>query len=98
MEQKFEREPTPEELAMLLDIEVDEIHLTLGSAGTHISLDQPFKQEDLFSENLLDVLENPNAESAAMYIDQDTVKQEAILALSLLKEREREIMKLFFGI
>src|SRR5947208_590634 len=41
LEQEYEREPTPEELALLLDIDADEVAATLGVAARHVSVDQP---------------------------------------------------------
>src|SRR6195952_622799 len=59
LEQEYEREPTPEELATLLDIDAEEVAATLGVAARHISMDQPlFDGEE---STLIDILANPNA-------------------------------------
>ena len=58
LEQEFEREPTPEELAFLLDIDAEEVAATLGVAARHVSMDQPlFDGEE---GTLIDVLINHN--------------------------------------
>src|SRR6187551_2488959 len=62
LEQKYEREPSPDELAELLDIGHGEIETTLGVAARHVSMDAPFVDSE--DNTLLDVLENPNSESA----------------------------------
>jgi len=62
LEQEFEREPTPEELASLLNIEIDEVRATIGVAGRHVSMDAPFVKGE--ENSLLDVLENLDAEAA----------------------------------
>src|ERR671911_882370 len=41
LEQEYERDPSPEELAMLLDMNADEVSATLGITGRHISMDTP---------------------------------------------------------
>src|SRR5277367_3277138 len=41
LEQEYEREPSPEELANLLNLELDEVQSTIGVAGRHISVDAP---------------------------------------------------------
>src|SRR3982750_2508509 len=66
LEQEYEREPTAEELAFLLDIDTEEVAATLGASSRHISMDQPFADGE--EGSLIDVLENPNAESTDMHI------------------------------
>src|SRR5687767_10784764 len=41
LEQEFEREPSPEELATLLELDTDEVAATLGIGARHISMDTP---------------------------------------------------------
>src|SRR3954467_12066268 len=41
LEQQFEREPTPEELAIFLELETEEVAATMGISGRHVSMDQP---------------------------------------------------------
>src|SRR6476469_1029379 len=61
LEQEFEREPTAEELAHLLDIETEEVAATLSVAARHVSMDSPLADGE--ESTLIDVLENPNADS-----------------------------------
>ena len=62
LEQEFEREPSPEELADMLETTVDKISDTLSNSGRHVSMDAPFVQGE--ENTLLDVLENhePNTD------------------------------------
>src|SRR5947208_10819458 len=60
LEQEFEREPSPEELAELLELETEEVSATLGIAARHVSMDTPLSEGE--DNTLVDVLENPNAE------------------------------------
>src|SRR5215210_4450648 len=62
LEQEFEREPTPEELAELLNMDLDEVQSSLGINSRHISVDTPLSEGE--ESTLLDVLENHNAEKA----------------------------------
>src|SRR6187431_3587605 len=66
LEQQFEREPTSEKIAYLLDLETEEVAATIGASARHISMDQPFSEGE--EGSLIDVLENPNAESTDMNI------------------------------
>src|SRR5436190_10433828 len=61
LEQEFEREPTAEEIATLLDVETEEVAATLGASARHVSMDQPFAEGE--EVTLIDVMENPNSES-----------------------------------
>ena len=62
LEQEFEREPSPEELAELLELETEEVSATLGVGGRHVSMDTPLSEGE--EGTLMDLLENPNAERA----------------------------------
>ncbi|MDN5211553.1 sigma-70 family RNA polymerase sigma factor [Fulvivirgaceae bacterium BMA12] len=97
MEQEYEREPTAEELAEFLDITVDEVKNTIDSSTKQISVDAPFVEGE--SNSLLDVLENEGAESVDDDLAyRDSLKVEIERILTILSEREREVVKRFFGI
>lgn len=95
LEQEFEREPSPEELAEILETTVEKISDTLSNSGRHVSMDAPFVQGE--ENTLLDVLENhePNTDSILM---NESLSEEIKRSLSTLTEREREIIVLFFGL
>jgi RNA polymerase primary sigma factor len=97
LEQKYQREPTPEELAEILEITVEEVEATLGISARHVSMDAPFTDGE--SNALIDVLENLNAEKTDAHLDyKESLRQETERTLSSLTEREREVIKRFFGI
>lgn len=97
LEQEYEREPTAEELAQSLDIGEDEVKTTLSVASRHVSMDAPFEEGE--SNSLIDVLENPDAESADAEMEyRYSLSVETERSLSTLTEREREVIKLFYGI
>jgi len=97
LEQEFEREPTAEEIAILLNVETDEVAATLGASARHISMDQPFSEGE--EGSLIDVLENPNSESTDMHlVFHDSLSQEINRSLSTLTERQKEVIRYFFGI
>src|SRR6202166_1046219 len=60
LEQEFEREPSAEELAEMLELDIEEVTSTLGIGGRHISVDTPLSEGE--ENTLMDVLINPNAE------------------------------------
>lgn len=97
LEQEFEREPSTEELAELLEIGTEEVETTLGVAARHVSVDAPFVDSE--DNTLLDVLENPNSDSADSELDHhDSLRCEIERSLSTLTDRQRDVIKLYFGI
>ena len=95
-EQENERRPSPEELAKQLDIPVDKISDTLKVSGRHISVDAPFVEGE--DNSLLDVLTNDDSPMADSSLNRESLSKEVERALNQLSEREREILKMFFGI
>lgn len=97
LEQKFEREPTEEELADILEMKPNEVRNTLGAEVKQMSMDAPFGEDE--SGSLLDVLENKTTGSTdGQMVFNDSLKVETIRALSTLTAREREVVKMSFGI
>ncbi|PWT98864.1 MAG: RNA polymerase subunit sigma [Bacteroidetes bacterium] len=97
LEQEYEREPSPEELAEVLEIDTDEIAATLGVAARHVSMDTPLAEGE--DNTLVDVLENPNAESADEKIEHhESLKKEIERSLHTLTDRQQDVIRYFFGI
>lgn len=97
LEQEFEREPSPEELAELLELETDEVSATLGIAARHVSMDTPLSEGE--DNTLIDVLENHNAERADNNIaHKESLKQEIERSMKMLTERQKEVICYFFGL
>jgi RNA polymerase primary sigma factor len=97
LEQEFEREPSPEELAELLELETEEVSATLGIAARHVSMDTPLSEGE--DNTLIDVLINPNAEYANTNIEhKESLKQEIERSMKMLTERQKEVICYFFGL
>ncbi|MFL5745484.1 MAG: RNA polymerase sigma factor RpoD/SigA [Niastella sp.] len=97
LEQEFEREPSPEELAELLELETEEVSATLGIAARHVSMDTPLSEGE--DNTLMDVLVNPNAEYANANIEhKESLKQEIERSMKMLTERQKEVICYFFGL
>jgi RNA polymerase primary sigma factor len=97
LEQEFEREPSSEELATVLEISADEVETTLGVAARHVSMDAPFVDGE--DNSLLDVLENPNTpgtDSGLEYLE--SLRKEIDRSLGTLTDRQADVIKLYFGI
>lgn len=97
LEQEYEREPSAEELAELLEIPTEEVETTLGVAARHVSMDAPFVEGE--DNSLLDVLENstsPGTDQALEYIE--SLRREIERSLGTLTDRQADVIKLYFGI
>ncbi|MBL7911739.1 MAG: sigma-70 family RNA polymerase sigma factor [Bacteroidia bacterium] len=96
LEQEFEREPSAEELADVLDLPIDKVSDTMKVSGRHVSMDAPFANGE--ESSLLDVLVNLDSPKADTGLMNESLSKEIDRALSTLTERERDVVKLFFGI
>jgi RNA polymerase primary sigma factor len=97
LEQQFEREPTAEELAEVLDMDIEEVTASLNINGRHVSVDSPLSEGE--ENTLIDVLENTNAEKTdGVLIHNESLKTEIDRSLKTLTERQKEVICFFFGI
>jgi RNA polymerase primary sigma factor len=81
----------------LLDLETEEVAASLNASVRHVSMDQPFGDGD--ESSLMDVLENPNAESTDMNLAFNaSLATEIDRSLSTLTERQKDVIRFFFGI
>ena len=95
LEQEFEREATPEELADSLETTVEKIADSLRNSGRHVSIDAPFQQGE--DGTLLDVMHNDDPTTDSMLLH-DSLATELNRSLSKLAGRDREVLILFYGL
>ena len=96
LEQQFEREPSHEELSAITEISIDKISDALRVSSRHVSMDAPFANGE--ENTLLDVIEDSESPRADVQLMSESLKKEIDRSLNTLNEREREVVKLFFGI
>ena len=96
LEQEFEREPSQEEIAVIVELPIDKIADALRISGKHVSMDAPFVQGE--ENTLYDVIENAESPRADLHLMNESLKKEIERSLSTLSDREREVVRLFFGI
>jgi RNA polymerase primary sigma factor len=96
LKQEFEREPSSEELAIELEMDVDEISDTIKLSGRQVSMDAPFTPGE--ENSLLDILENFQQPSPDNHLITESLKVEVRNALESLPEREAEVLRLYFGL
>ncbi len=96
LEQEFQREPTMEEIASLMETKPEIIEDALNFSNIHVSMDAPLRDED--ASNLYDVMlndESPDPEEGLMNV---SLRQEIERSLATLGDREAEILRHYFGL
>jgi len=96
LEQQFEREPTEEELAQQLDLAEDKVKDSIQISGRHISMDAPLVSGE--ESTLYDVMVNSDSPKADRDLLKESLQMEIERTLDTPREREKEIIKLYFGI
>ena len=96
LEQSHEREPSPDELADELEVSTEKIRDTMKVSGRHVSMDAPFVSGE--ENSLIDVLENQDSPKADKNLLNESLQKEIERSLSTLTEKERDVVKYFFGI
>ncbi len=96
LEQQFQREPSPREIADAMEITEEEVENTLRIAGKHISVDAPFSQSE--DNNLLDVLETQSDIKPDTLLLVGSLKKEVSRVLATLTARESEVLCDYYGL
>ena len=97
MEQEYEREPSAEELAEALGMDIEEVSASMGISARHVSMDSPMSEGE--ENTLLDILENPNAEKADKKLAYTkSLHTEIERSLQRLSGPQRTVICYFFGL
>jgi RNA polymerase primary sigma factor len=96
LQNKFEREPTMEEIAGIMETSEDEIYNTLKISGQHLSIDSPIKDGE--DNRLIDVLKSDQSPQPDSDITDFSLSVEIERALASLSSREKEVITMYFGI
>src|SRR6188508_207084 len=91
LEQEYEREPSAEEVAEALGMDIEEVTASMNISSRHVSMDSPMSEGE--ENTLLDVLENPNAEKTdGDLMNKESLKTEIERSLTTLTERQKEVI------
>jgi RNA polymerase primary sigma factor len=96
LEQKFQREPSTEEIAEVIGITVEDVRANLKVAGRHVSMDAPFVNGE--ENSLIDILTDVNESKPDSALMSDSLSVEVQRALSTLTAREADVIGLYFGL
>ena len=97
LEQEYERPPSAEELAEVLEVPEVKIKESMKVAGRHVSMDAPLSSSE-DGGTLMDVMANGDSPKADKLLMAESLQREIERSLSTLTDKEREIIRLFFGI
>ena len=96
LEQEYEREPSAQEIAELLELAPEDVKESIRTNGRTISMDAPISSEE--DNNMYDVMQNEEAPSPDRNLINESLTYEIERALSTLSPREARVLKLYFGI
>lgn len=96
LEQKFQREPSADEVAEVIGVTPEEIRDSLRTSGRHISVDAPFAQSE--EGSLLDVLSDANESNPESEMMNESLVKEVQRSLATLTVREAEVISMYFGL
>jgi RNA polymerase primary sigma factor len=97
LEQEYERPPSAEELAEILEVPEDKVKESMKVAGRHVSMDAPLSSSE-DGGTLMDVMANNDSPNADKHLLAESLQKEIERSLSTLTDKEKEIIRLFFGI
>lgn len=96
LEQKLERQPSTDELAEAMEIDLEEIEYSMGAGERTVSLDTPFSDNE--EGSLIDVLVNNSSPKADSGLSTESLQKEICRSLKGLPDKQRETLCYFFGI
>ncbi|HRH66193.1 MAG TPA: sigma-70 family RNA polymerase sigma factor [Bacteroidia bacterium] len=96
LEQEYEREPSPEEIAESMSVSVDDIKEAMRTSGRHVSMDAPLQQGE--DSTLIDVLGDDDQPHPDASLITESLRREVERALSTLTIREADVIRLYFGL
>ena len=96
LEQKFRRLPNVEELAAELNIDESEVQETIKIGNSHMSLDAPLQHGE--DSRLMDILQDDDQVQPDNGLMEVSLQEEITNTLETLSEREKEVVRLYFGI
>jgi RNA polymerase primary sigma factor len=96
LEQEHEREPSPEEVAAILELPEGKVSGTLELSGRHLSVDAPFQDGE--ENSLLDVLPSHDTPTTDNKLIEESLAKEIERTLSTLPDKESSVIRAFYGI
>jgi len=96
LEQEYEREPSSQEIADVLEMIPEDVKESLKTNGRTVSMDAPISSEE--DNTMYDVLQSNDTPSPDKNLINESLAYEIERALSTLSTREAKVLKLYFGL
>ncbi|MEE9166356.1 MAG: sigma-70 family RNA polymerase sigma factor [Candidatus Neomarinimicrobiota bacterium] len=96
LESDYERPPNEDEIAKRLEMQSDEVTDAIRISRRHHSLHAPFRDGD--KNSLMDVIKDNKQTPPDSLLMTESLKEEIRSCLESLKDRERDVIKMYFGI
>ncbi len=96
LEQRLEREPTVEEIAIEMDLPLQEVENALRSTGRHLSIDAPLTEGE--DNTLLGILDSNDEPRPDIQLINESLQKEISRVISTLSEKERDVLKYYYGL
>lgn len=96
LEQELEREPSADEVAQFLEMNVNDVKAYIKTSNRHISMDAPINSEE--ETTLLDLLTGESDEIPDSFLITSSLRTEINRILSTLSYREAEIIRMYYGL
>jgi RNA polymerase primary sigma factor len=98
LEQKYERPPSVDELADLLECSNEDVRQSLASNGRHVSMDASLVEGDESSSNMYDLLPNDSLPSPENELVVESLRKDIERSLTTLTSREGDVVRMYFGL
>lgn len=98
LEQEYQREPTPDEVAFLLETSSEVVEDALKVSSHHVSMDSPIHAADDAGTNMYDLMLNEDSPSPDHRLMESSLRKEIDRSLSTLDEREADVLRYFYGL
>lgn len=98
LEQEFQREPSPEEVAKILDLHPKVVEDSMNASNHHVSMDAPLKEDENTGNNLYDIMFSQDSPSPDNKLVSESLREEIERSLATLGEREAEVLRYYFGL
>ena len=95
-EQKYQREPSPEELAELVDADVEKVAMAMGNTGKKISVDTPYQNDE--TTTMADNMTYENDKPTDDRMEHESLSRDLHVALQCLTQKEQKVLTMLFGI
>ena len=96
LEQMYNRQPTIEEIAEVVDLSINKIGEVIKISSRHLSMDAPISTED--DTNFIDTFISDEVTQTDSILIKESLENEINRSMEILDEREKELICMFFGI